>query len=652
MGRPYAEDLRALPQTYHWAMESDIGLLTDAVGAASSLPLFAVGSGGSLTAAYYAAMLHQQYAGIMAKAATPLEAVVMAPGYRNAVVLLLTASGENSDILGVFRHLVVREPRRFVVACARKSSRLAMLATKFRYVDYFDFDLPSGKDGFLATNSLLAFSVLLLRAYLKVFPAKAELPPALDGLVHPGQTGGNWDEQFQMRVTSLWSRENLVVLFGPTTQAAAVDLESKFTEAALGTVQIADYRNFAHGRHHWLAKRGQTSAVLALIAREDALIAQRTLDLIPSDIPAVKVDLALSGALAGLAALVWAMKVVGHAGHARGIDPGRPGVPAFGRRIYRLRALGQQVASGRVLSLQEAAIERKARHNVAVLNGLGLLAFWRGACRRFVCRIAGCEFQAVVLDYDGTLCDSRDRFQGWRGDIAAQVVRLLDAGLLIGVATGRGRSVREDLRREIPKHLWPRLVVGYYNGGDRALLSDDAHPVRGRPKGGLLAVAKTIRRDPILKRVAQCDCRTTQISIVPKAHWAEAAVKDAVQRIISAFASGGLTAVCSSHSVDILAAGVSKRTLVGMIRERLKTPDGRILCIGDSGRWPGNDFDLLSEEHSLSVDEVSSAPETCWNLAPPGYRGPQAAMYYLESLQPTGSTGSVRLRLKSRGVTR
>ena len=44
------------------------------------------------------------------------------------------------------------------------------------------------------------------------------------------------------------------------------DLESKFTEAALGHLQIADYRNFAHGRHHWLAKRSETSAILAFIA--------------------------------------------------------------------------------------------------------------------------------------------------------------------------------------------------------------------------------------------------------------------------------------------------------------------------------------------------------------------------------------------------
>ena len=63
----------------------------------------------------------------------------------------------------------------------------------------------------------------------------------------------------------LWERQNLAVLYPPSLLAAASDLESKFTEAAIGNVQTADYRHFAHGRHHWLAKRGNETGVLALI---------------------------------------------------------------------------------------------------------------------------------------------------------------------------------------------------------------------------------------------------------------------------------------------------------------------------------------------------------------------------------------------------
>ena len=56
-------------------------------------------------------------------------------------------------------------------------------------------------------------------------------------------------------------------------RSAAIDLESKLTEAALMPVQVADFRNFAHGRHHWLAKRGGETAVLALVCESDAEVA-------------------------------------------------------------------------------------------------------------------------------------------------------------------------------------------------------------------------------------------------------------------------------------------------------------------------------------------------------------------------------------------
>src|SRR5476651_652935 len=62
--------------------------------------------------------------------------------------------------------------------------------------------------------------------------------------------------------------QTIVVLHGPSTLPAAVDVESKFTEAALGSVQVADFRHFAHGRHHWIAKRGRESAVLAITSND------------------------------------------------------------------------------------------------------------------------------------------------------------------------------------------------------------------------------------------------------------------------------------------------------------------------------------------------------------------------------------------------
>jgi hypothetical protein len=68
-----------------------------------------------------------------------------------------------------------------------------------------------------------------------------------------------------------------------------------------------------------------------------------------------------------------------------------------------------------------------------------------------------------------------------------------------------------------------------------------------------------------------------------------------------------------------------------------------VLCVGDRGQWPGNDFSLLTSPYALSVDEVSQDPTTCWNLAPPGHRGVRAALGYLAGLKK--GKGGLRLSL-------
>ncbi|MGD5648131.1 hypothetical protein QUS91_22645, partial [Xanthomonas citri pv. citri] len=88
----------------------------------------------------------------------------------------------------------------------------------------------------------------------------------------------------------LWGRSTTVVLHSPNARVGAIDLESKFTEAAIGNLHYADWRNFAHGRHHWLAKRRRESAIIALIG-DDEPLAERTLALIPDDIPVSRLRL-------------------------------------------------------------------------------------------------------------------------------------------------------------------------------------------------------------------------------------------------------------------------------------------------------------------------------------------------------------------------
>lgn len=645
MGKPYAAEMAQLRETFVWAMGSDITGLRHAIRASSSLPLLAIGSGGSLTAAHALAGLHRRWTGRVAAVTTPLE-ILAQPLDALMSAWLLSAGGRNVDILAAFRALVGREPQQLGVLCGTVGSPLSEAARRHGFVDLVEFDPPAGKDGFLATNSLLAFTVLMARAYAAEFGNGEGGGSDLADLVEPmldekGPVLAAW----KMAAEVLWTRDTTLVLHGVGTQVGAIDLESKFTEAALGNLQVADYRNFAHGRHHWLAKRGATSGVLAFSTDGDRALADRTLALIPSDIPIVRLDLAGDGDEAGIASLLAALWISGWAGAARGIDPGRPGVPEFGRKLYHLplrRKATKAAAPGKLNDDEAVAIERKAGLPLSRLAHREDLQRWRMALGRFVSAMGGAHFGAVVFDYDGTLVDTRARFQPPRADIAAELTRLLEGGTLVGVATGRGASVRRDLQACLPRSLWTRVVVGYYNGAEIGTLDDESVPDANAPVCPELAdLAQALRAQSELADVAIQTERRWQITLEPKRTVPENRLWEIACQVVLLHSGGRASIVRSSHSVDILAPGVSKLNVLQRIGADLRA-DHAVLKIGDRGRWPGNDYDLLRQPFALSVDELSVDPETCWNLAPRGQRGVEATLGYLRALTASDKPGGLR----------
>jgi hydroxymethylpyrimidine pyrophosphatase-like HAD family hydrolase/fructoselysine-6-P-deglycase FrlB-like protein len=629
MGKPYESELAKLEATYSWAMTQDINGLASALNSLRGHCVQAIGSGGSYSIAHFAAFMHQTFSAKLAKAITPLEAIY-ANNEADTGSIILSAGGENPDILSAFRDLVRRELRKAVVICFSAESQLAVLAREYHYIDLIDFNVPSGRDGFVATNTLLGFAVLLTRAYSASFSSPDRLPASFAALLHPTYGISEYKAAMRSTFSPLWSRRNLLVLYGPSTHAAALDFESKFSEVALSPVQITDFRNFAHGRHHWLAKRGDETGVVAFVAEEDRYLADRTLPLLPSDIPTARLDFPVDRLAAGVAALASVLYAVGFAGEAQGIDPGRPGVPSFGRKIYNLNVLRQ------------AAKPRSRRESVAIQRkrnvGGGNKSFdWEGAYKTFVGQMKATKFSGIVFDYDGTLCDRHDRYVGIRDAVSTHLQTLLSKDVLVGIATGRGKSVSQDLRSKIPKKYWNLVMVGYYNGSDIGFLEDDVHP-NGSDKvcHELTAVADALRDSDVLTGLAACTYRFRQITVEPKESLDTSVVWDITQQIVARFMASGVTLVRSTHSVDVLAPGVSKRQLVSALRSKLRG-DCNVLCVGDAGRWPGNDFALLSEPFSLSVDEVSSDPHTCWNLAPEGHRWVQACIDYMQVMKPRGS---------------
>lgn len=640
MAKPYAAEMARLAETFAWAGDVDIGALRRALRTAGGMPLRAVGSGGSLTAAHALAQLHQFVTRQLGLVATPLD--VTEPSAASLANWLLSAGGSNVDILGAARRLANQEPRQLAILCGRSDSPLSDLARAHPFVDLLLFAPPAGEDGFLATNSLLGFIVVLVRAYLLEFgraeeweAVRASIAPLLD-------TESAQIENWAATTEPLWPRSTTIVLHDAYSRTGAIDLESKFTEAAVGNLQIADYRNFAHGRHHWLAKRGDASAVLALYSPAGADLAERTLALLPAEIPIARLGLPESPMATMVASLIAALRITGWAGRARGLDPGRPGVPEFGRKLYRLPL--PRVAAGCIANLSPrhaAAIHRKAGVPAAQLADAGDLARWREPLETFRQRLLGPVFRAIALDYDGTLVDTRHRFDAVKPEISSQLSRLLVAGIKLAIATGRGASVRRDLQAALPKSLWENVLIGYYNGAEIAALGEDSAPDgKDEPCDELAALAVALREQPELACAAIQSDRKYQLTLEARQGLSESRLWDLAHEVLLTQGMHNVIVTRSSHSIDIVPAHVSKANVLAAIRSQIG--DGAVLAMGDRGRWPGNDYALLRAPFALSVDEISVDPSTCWNLGQPGQRGLQVTLEYLEALEP--SEGGVRFK--------
>jgi len=247
--------------------------------------------------------------------------------------------------------------------------------------------------------------------------------------------------------------------------------------------------------------------------------------------------------------------------------------------------------------------------------------------------MADSAFCGLVLDYDGTLCHEAERYGPLPDKMANELLRLLRGGAFVGIATGRGKSVRKSLQQALPEKLWKRVAIGYYNGAEVGMLAEDTCPDDREEAGPeLQPVAEWLNADQSLAPLARFTFRPRQITLTPADGVFPGPLWEHVQSLLLAMPAMMAVALRSGHSVDVVTQTTSKVAVVERVRQLAGEPEGPVLRIGDRGRWPGNDFALLASPHAISADEVSPGPEAAWNLAPPGHRGCQATLGYLRQL--------------------
>ena len=622
LGRAYAGELETLSDTYDWAVGVPIGNISEFVKRSAGIPLYVVGSGGSLSVAKFASILHRQ-TGTISKCLTPMEFLEINAIDGSYAILIVTAGGNNEDILAAFDRAVILGPELLGVLCTSTNNKLIRRTLTHPKTIVYSVKLPTGKDGFLATNSLLAMEVWLARAYAKGFSFIDPLPNSFQPLLYDGIHEKEFETSMLGKLQRLEDRDTIIILHDGWGGVAAVDAESKLVEAGLVSVQMADYRNFAHGRHNWLDKNPQRTGVMALITPRCAKLAAKTIGLIPEHVPVIELSTGFNGPAASLNLLVKVMYVVKFFGIIRRIDPGRPKVAQFGRKIYHLK----MPRSDPDLSDREQTILSRKFPNFTMRDNQ--IVQKTALLRKFVRRLERTKFGGLILDYDGTICDLKSRSRGPPPEMGTYLTRMIQSGILVGVATGRGASVREGLRRIIPKTHWHQLLIGYYNGGDFGSLDDDSKPDTTSPTdSSLKAFLRAVKKRGIILQECQVDARPQQITI----HSPTMSAKEIISEMNLDSTDGKVQIVESSHSIDIVKYGVTKTNLLNRMQVEINRNDLQILCIGDRGMWPGNDFELLKTAYSLSVDEVSKDTDSCWNTLPINMVGERGTLEYLKGI--------------------
>ncbi|GAA0715755.1 hypothetical protein Drose_23595 [Dactylosporangium roseum] len=347
---PYREELGQLAQTYKDAMAFDVSDFAAWLRAGRDGSLLTIGAGGSLAVAAALACLHEDATGNLARFGTPMDLEYATLRLRAGRGLLVTAGGGHGDSVRGAK-LLSRDADRWGVFCGRTGSPVARLLADTP-APVFGYDLLPEIHGWVSVSALLGQVVVAARAMTEAYPERfgrdddalpasiAELFPTLGGpgrQVRTAPAGATVPEQVNWlaeRLAPVLSREHTVLNFTPEATAVAVDIDSKYAEGALGFLQVAEVRNFVHGRYQTVLKSPEKTGILSVYGRRDADFVEATLAYLPDVVPHAEIVLPRSGPALQVASVLTAIAVVGAVGQVRDLEPGWGSRRTFGDRMY------------------------------------------------------------------------------------------------------------------------------------------------------------------------------------------------------------------------------------------------------------------------------------------------------------------------------
>ena len=296
-------------------------------------PLIAVGSGGSISCACYAALLYGAKNAI-GKHVTPYSFnSISDTAISSSKVLIVSDEGRNND--------VKYAAGRAVSLCPNNSATLARkghegkgnkvveaICSKGRKDNVFSYDYGKIKDGFISVRSVLTRFSVIYRAFGNDgdFSHKLNLTTTNED---------NFTYQCidsSINVPNLKDIKHFIVLYGGYGEPVAYSIMQSMVEGGLnGSVMITDYRNECHGRFMFTSNHVASPyysqsdcAVICLISPREEGVASSYLGLLPSTTPIVTIRTKFEDAIASIDLLFKSFVFVAAVGEACSINPNNP----------------------------------------------------------------------------------------------------------------------------------------------------------------------------------------------------------------------------------------------------------------------------------------------------------------------------------------
>ncbi|QAB01157.1 MULTISPECIES: HAD hydrolase family protein [Agrobacterium tumefaciens complex] len=627
----FSEKLDCVSDTVAIGVAADVTVLARAIDESRAQTTIAVGSGGSAIAADYFARCRETLFSARTSVETPMQFVLGASSISDCDVWLFSASSDNADVLAAVETAIKRRARSIQLVTRNPDGQAA---TKARAAGGQIHSVPVAdmKDGYLATHSLVATTTALLLASDLVSgePVGSGLAASyLAGVQERLST--NARAGLQDRFRSLKGSDTLLVLADPQVKPVATLIDTSLWESGICPIQTTDFRNFAHGRHAWIHQRSSSSVVVALTGQDSRAIWQSLKNSLPEALRVVEIDLGRSGRLANALGVVDALVLIEAMGAAVKIDPGRPPIGSYAKDIYEDSALLSLSATlAPPIDHKRAAV---LRHDDPLSQHLLLTE----ARRDWLAGISDAVFGGLVLDYDGTIVRTDDRYSPPADDLIAELERLLSQGMKVAIATGRGSSAGKDLRQVLRPEFHTRVTVAYYNGGYSRTLDVDTKVER--PPADVAideAIAWLFANKGLF--VSECLLEPGVQITIQKDDLKNPDTFSVDIKTCPPVADGRVRLTRSAHSFDLIPSATTKLAAVKAITAELD--EGlAVLCVGDSGSRSGNDYAILATPYGISVGDVCGVANGCWSFFGDHLLGPDALLELLRALKPYGSKG-------------